>query len=96
MIQAIKTPLKIYFSALLLLLVFLFKGITYLSPRLLQFVSGEYEMQITTEAENAKEKAVESLSEAKEFTGNLYADLVASLAFNQVLKFFLFVMITFF
>ena len=81
MTQVTKTPLKISLSALLLLVVFLFKGITYLSPRLLHYVSGNYEMWMAAESENTKEKAVESSIEGKEFTDNLYADLCASLKY---------------
>lgn len=85
MMQVIKTPLKIYLSALALLVVFLFKGFTYLSPRLLQFVTGEFAMQISTEAENTKEKSAESFNEAKEFTGDLYAELFPSLKYPVLL-----------
>lgn len=78
MIQATKIPLKVYLSALALLVVFLFKGFAYLSPRLMHFVSGEIAMQIATEAEN---KGAESTNEAKEFTGDLYADHFSSLKY---------------
>ena len=80
MIQAIKIPFKSYFSALVLVAIFLCKGIGELSPRLLQFASGDYEMEMNT-PESAKERTIESVNEAKEFTGNLYGDLFSSLKY---------------
>lgn len=80
MMQAIKIPFKTYFSALVLVAIFLCKGIGELSPRLLQFASGDYEMEMST-PESAKEKTIESINEAKEFTGNLYGDLFSSLKY---------------
>ena len=80
MIHAIKIPFRTYFSALVLVAIFLCKGFGELSPRLLQFASGDYGMEMNT-PESAKERAVESLNEAKEFTGNLYGDLFSSLKY---------------
>src|SRR5918993_5354808 len=78
MMQAIKIPFKTYFSALVLVGIFLCKGLGELSPRLLQFASGDYGMEMNT-PETAKERTIESVNEAKEFTGNLYGDLFSSL-----------------
>jgi hypothetical protein len=65
-----------YFSVILLLLLFLGKGLVTVLPNFIEhcFKAGQLEMPLTTETENTDENAKEKRLEIKEFLGNFFND----------------------